>query len=522
MANTFIKNTRKFLKAFRQAYITYDIIEEDDFNDYNGRLLRYAIYFSFYENSVYDRLRNWAIAYRTNYGLYQYIRNIYNPAFRLTEFWRTVIWGGLLDNEAGEQGAIPVKDASTALRKAIATTWKDSNMPMIKDLITLDGCSMGDVGIKVIDDVDRKRVYLDVVHPSNIRDIIIDNRGYCQGYVLEEERKEEGGRDVTFVEVCEKVNSQTIRYTTYKDGKPFAWNGRAATWTADYGFVPFAMIRHNWVGGTYGWAEIHPQRSKIHEVDEQASKLHDYTRKAIDPVWLFNFRKPKNAPNFQDERTDAATDNPQPGREEMQALYVPDARAKAQALVTENVDIDKVAGIVKDQISELERELPELQMDIWTVGGYTTGKALRTARQRVEKKALFRRPAYDHALVRLNGMAVAIGGERGYPDYSGFNLGSFERGELEHSIMTERPVFDTDALEEVERKQVFWSTVLDAYDKGMDIEPILIDLGKTEQWAKKFMSTLPEKTQDVETTVPQGEQDVQNTQTDSVGATQRQ
>jgi len=275
------------------------------------------------------------------------------------------------------------------------------------------------------------------------------------------------------------------------------------------------------MGGTWGWAEVQAHRSKIHEVDEQASKLHDYVRKVIDPIWLFNFKKPKRDPNLRNESATADTSNPQPGREEVPSLYVPDSRAKAQPLVAEGLSISEVAGIVQNVIAELERDLPELQMDIWTAGGYTTGKALRTARQRVEKKVLQRRPGYDKPLVALNNMAIAIGGERGYPGYEGFNLGSFARGEMKHSIPAERPVFDTDALEEVERKQVFWNTVLSAIEKRLPketIETMLVDLGWSVQKASKFVSALPEEPLEPETDLGD-EQDVQNDKS-PVGQTQ--
>lgn len=490
MLKRFVSSTQRFFKTFRQAYVTYDILDKRDFDDYNARILRYAIMFAFYENSVYDQLRDWSITYKTNYSLYKYIRNIYNPANRLTEFWRAVTWGGLLDPEAGEQGAIPIQGASSSLRTAIATLWEETNMTMQKDLITLYGSSMGDVGIKVVDEPSRDRVFLKVIHPSEIRDILIDHRGHCQGYVLESDTYDDAGRRLTRVEVCERGTGDNIDYTTYVDGKLTRQE------SIPYGFVPFSMIRHNYVGDTYGWAEMHPHRPKIHELDEQASKLHDYIRKAIDPVWLFNFQKPRSGLNLKDESTTATTSNPQPGREDIPAVYVPSAHARAQALVTENIDLDQIGNRITALVSELERDLPELQMDIWTAGGYTTGKALKTARQRVEKKVITRRPMYDDPLTNLHGMAIAIGGERGYPGYEGFSLDSYVRGDLKHHIPTERPVFDTDALEAVERKQIFWNVVFQAIKNGSDVETVLIDLGWSQQKAKDFVSKLPPRQED--------------------------
>jgi len=511
MLKRFVSNAQRFFKTFRQAYITYDILDERDFDDYNGRILRYAILFAFYENTVYDQLRDWTITYKTNYALYRYIRNIYNPANRLTEFWRAVIWGGLLDPEAGEEGAVPIQGASTKLRSAIATLWEESNMTMQKDLITLYGSSMGDVGIKIVDEPDRERVYLKVIHPSEIRDVLVDHRGHCQGYVLENDVYDETGKRVTTVEVCERGNGDNIEYETYVDGKITFKE------SIPYGFVPFAMIRHNFVGDTFGWAEMHPHRPKIHELDETASKLHDYIRKVVDPIWLFNFSKPRDGLNLKEQSTTATTSNPQPGREDLPAVYINQPNAKAQALVTESVNLDQVGNRIKDLIAELERDLPELQMDIWTAGGYTTGKALKTARQRVEKKVITRRPMYDDVLTNLHGMAIAIGGERGYSGYEGFDLGSYERGDLKHFIPTERAVFDTDALEAVERKQIFWNVVFQAIDNGSDVETVLMDLGWSEQKAKDFAGKLPERNSEVQGDEQDVDSDQNSSRNDVVG-----
>jgi len=489
--DTWYNRTRRFMQAFQDVYVTTNILDNENFDDYNARLLRYAIYFSFYENTTYNNVHAWSVTYRTRYAMYKYTRNLYNPAYRLAEFWRTVLWGGILDLEGGETGAIPIRTTSATLRKAVAQCWRDSDFDMTKDILTLHATTMGDAGIKIVDSPEKKKVYLKCIHPSNIRDVVLDFRGNVKGYVLEEQRTVDN-RDATYVEVCERGVGDNIVYTTYKDGEPYAWNGVQARWTVPYGFVPFVLLNHNRVGGKWGWAEMHPQSSRMREVDEAASKMHDYLRKAIDPVWLFNFKKPRKAVDLQAEGATASESSPLPGREEIPALYVSDVRAKAQPLVTDLVNVEHAAGTIKALIAEMERELPELQMDIWTAGGYTTGTALRTARQRVEKKVIQRRPNYDKPLVRANQMVLAISGERNYPGFEDYSLTSFENGDLDHEIRAERPVFDTDALEAVERKQVFWRTVIEAVSKNIPVEPILADHGWSETRIADFVSKLPE------------------------------
>ena len=100
-------------KAFREPYLVSEpATADDDFSDHEARKLRYAIFWSFYENSAYRNVHSWSTQYRIDYGLYRYIRNIYNPAYRLGEFWKAHLWGGMLDPGAGDgegvESALPI------------------------------------------------------------------------------------------------------------------------------------------------------------------------------------------------------------------------------------------------------------------------------------------------------------------------------------------------------------------------------------------------------------------------------
>lgn len=480
------------LKAFREAFMTPNIINTYDFNDFESRKVRYDVLASMYDNTTYrDLIHAWAIKYKSDYGLYKAIRNIYNPTNRCVEFWKWMIWGGILDPEAQEQGAIPVQTDNQDLRKAIAAVWQASNWGAYKDIVPQYGTEFGDVAIKIVDDMPRGEVYLEVVHPKTIKDLTLDTKGYVKGYVIQEARfdPDGGGRIVTYTEECtHDFGADAVNYRTFKDNALYAWNGVTAEWSEPYGFVPLVAFQHIRTGDKFGWAEVHPHRTKIHELDDLASKLHDYLRKAIDPVWLFNFKKPKDGIDLRVSQTSPTTSNPQPNREELPAIYVSDANAKAQALVTSEVQIEKGISEIQNLIAELERDLPELQMDIWTAGQYTTGKALRNARQRVERKVIQRRPEYDAGLVRAHQMAVAIGGFRGYADFQGFSLDSYKAGDLAHTIPSGRPIFDTDTTEELDKKKVFWDTVIEADKQGLPLEKVLADLGKSADWIKEFMT----------------------------------
>jgi len=170
------------------------------------------------------------------------------------------------------------------------------------------------------------------------------------------------------------------------------------------------------------------------------------------------------------QETTAASTRPYPGREEMVALYGP-AGAEATPLVAP-LDIEATVGYIKDLLAELERDFPELQMDIWTAGGDASGRALRVARQRAEAKVRQRRMAYDDALVRAQMMAVAIGGFRGYEGFSGFGLESYGRGDLDHAI-AKRPVFAQDPMDDMEIELARWQAANEAVKAGVPLKVYL-------------------------------------------------
>jgi len=229
-------------------------------------------------------------------------------------------------------------------------------------------------------------------------------------------------------------------------------------------------IKHNTIGLDWGWSEIHPALSKIREVDDVASKVSDQIRKMVDSGWLFSGIKKPDTPPTMTGRS-ATANAPAPGREEMPALYATDPNARATPLVAP-LDIASALAHIAAINAELEREFPELQMDIWNAGGDTSGRALRLARQRVTQKVFERRPSYDDALVRAMQMAIGIGGMRGYAAYKGFDLDSYGRGDLDFDIAS-RPVFEVDEFEKLESDKLFWDTANTAIKAGMPLDVYL-------------------------------------------------
>lgn len=474
-------------KAFREPGLISDPLVEGDFCDFEQRKLRYVVYWAFYQNTVYRDINTWAKSYKTQYGLYRYIRGVYNPAFRLGEFWKSHLMGGALDTRdgaAGPTGALPIETQNEALRPALADLWKWSNWTINKDIFTLHGAIFGDVALQVVDDIERGKVYLQVVHPGIIKEISKDPFGNVKAYRFCEQRLE-GKNKVEYTETAERMGDDVV-FKTYKNGKLHAWDSDLSEWKEPYGFVPLVMVQHNNVGLDWGWSEFHADREKIHEVDDMASKLHDQIRKMVDAPWLIGgVARPKETPETQHTRLtgQAAVDRPQPDREELNALYGP-LGATATPLVAP-LDIAASGAEIKEAISELERDYPELKVDILRASGEVSGRALRIAQQPAEDKVKQRRANYDDALVRAQQMAVAIGGLRNYDGFQGFGLQSYAEGELEHSI-GERPVFAEDPMDRTEIEKAFWEAANGAIKAGI---PLLIYL-KRQGWTDADLAAL--------------------------------
>ena len=462
------------IRAFREQFVSASAFSEEEFADPDARKVRYDILWAQYENTVYRSIHAWAGTYKTRYALYRYIRNIYNPAYRLGEFWKAHLWGGMLDAEAGEEGSLPIVTTNEALRPSIAEVWQWSNWAIQKDIVTLHGSIYGDVILKVIDDVEREKVYLENVYPGLVTDLTKDPFGHIKGYTIEEERAHPfHARPVTYKETCER-EEQAVIYRTYLNNALFAWNEKAAEWVEPYGFVPMVHIQHNDVGLGWGWSELHPARSKMHELDDLASLLSDQVRKSVNAKWLFTGVK-ATSPD-QTMTITETTGRPEPGREEEPALYSPDPQSKAMPLVAP-IDIEGAILHIQEILKDFERDYPELKFDTLRVGGEVSGRALRIARQPAEVKVLQRRAGYDDGLKRAVQMALSIGGLRGI--FSGVNLDSFEAGALDFEF-DERGVFVTDKLDEYEEEEFFWKAAKLAREAGMPLLAYLEYVGWDE------------------------------------------
>jgi hypothetical protein len=498
------------LTSFNEAYFTSDSesIQARRFGDFIARRLRYAVFWAHYECNVYRKINQWSDLLKRDYGLYTYTRSIYSPAYRLGEFWATHLMGGSLDSEAGDgktkASALPIVTENEDLRPAIAQLWRDSNWQTNKETWTRYGAVLGDVGLMAVDDPDRQKVYLKVVHPRTIESVTKDAWGNVKGYRIVEPRPDPEASSniagftpmVWYQEVATKVGEKVL-YQTFRNDQPYDWrvypNERTTRygpeWTEEIGFVPLVMVQHREMGLGWGWSELHPAISKLHELDDLASKLDDWIRKQVESPWFFSgVLAPGNAdPNNITDTTnelqvrvpESSDENLEPARSRIPTVYANDPQARATPLVAP-LSVAATSAHCMSILKELERDHPELQTDMATSSGDASGRALRVARERVEAMVSQRRAGYDDGLVRAHKMAISIGAIKKYPGFEAFVPESFDNGLLDHTI-GDRPVFAVDEMDRLEELKARAAVIKGFVDAGMPFESALREVGMSDE-----------------------------------------
>ncbi len=473
--------------AFREAFFSSDPqgarsgAEADPWDSAQGRRARYALNWALYSNDAYsDRAHAWSTSYKAAHGLYKHVRHVYNPAYQIGEFYGHRLLGGRLDEAAGdgdaEPTALPILTRHERLRPAIARIWRDSRWQVNKEIYSRWGSVLGDVVLRVIDDPARGLVKLEVVHPGHLAWVGFDSSGNVKAYDLErwESDPRPGSRGrVKFVERARR-DGDFVTFETLLNGEPYPWNGTSSAWEVPYGFVPMVIARHEPVGGS-SWANnaFYAGQSRFREVDDVGSKLTDHIRKATEaPMLLINVKEPDGAETERQRRSDAATGRDR-SRERQRFLHAGQGGdAKHLTFPLDYAGACKHVGMLLEAI---EKMYPELTADV-SMSGQITAEAIALARDNATDKVQTRRPGYEGPLVAAQQMALAIGGYRGYPGYEGFGLGSYESGDLDHSIGP-RPVFGTGPAEDVRLKSSFWAMIAQQIALGIPLEIALANNG---------------------------------------------
>lgn len=410
-----------------------------------SRLSAYALLWSYYTSSAFEDLRAWE-PYRAKYGLYRHIRPIYNPTRRLVDFYAGITYQGHWQDDPAAMveigAAIPWATATPpALLGAIAQIYQWSNWRSRKSLITRYAAATGDALGIVVDDMQRRKVYLDAIWPGHVASVTTNAAGDVTAYALEYEITDDAGKTYTY---RREVDKDAIR--TYRDGEPHGYEEQPAAQANPYGFVPAVWINHTPTGTTHGDPAIRAI-GKIDEANNLAAHALDQAHRILESPILIAGDNISDGTRPTKAGATSSQTQPRGSREEMKII----TGAQGADIKTARLDPGETLEHLDRLLKEIEADHPELSMyqqlrQMTQVSGPAADRLFGDVRTLVEEA----RAQYDQQTIKLFQMATAIAGWRlssgAWPEptrqqlkFSGYTLDSYDAGDLDLAIQT-RPL----------------------------------------------------------------------------------
>ena len=413
----------------------------------DARLADYATLWAYHENSVFDDVARWQ-TYRTAHRLYRATRPIYNPARRLARFYTGVVYQGEWATDPAQMtaktSAIPWSERTPApLLGAIAQIYQWSNWQSRKNIALRYAAAVGDALVTVVDDLQRAKVYPDVVWPGHVVEIDLDPTGNVTYYAIEYDADEldERGQPTGQSYVFRREVSKTY-IAEFHDTTPTL---RAVN---PYGFVPAVWMQHTATGSAHGQSAL-GNPSKIDELNSLAAHALDQAHRVLEAPILIAGQSVGG--NLSEQAKAAAAygrvQTPAAAQEELKIITAAQG-SEIQAL---RLEAGETMAHMDHLLAEIERDYPELGMfaklrEMSSVTGPAADRMFGDVAALVNEA----RAQYDQQTVKLFQMCAAIAGWRagdgawGLPSqlstqqraFLPFNLDSYDRGDLDTSIQS--------------------------------------------------------------------------------------
>lgn len=433
--------------AFRHAYAQPD----QRYLEYESNAQRYSLLWGYYSSAVFDD-PSWG-SYKRRYRLYRGTRALYNPVRRLVDFYAGQVYPGIITRDArrradGTPSAIPFDDdVAPAVTTAIAQLFQWSNWAQAKNLMVRYGAALGDVMVEIVDDADRGLVHFDVLWPGFVTELDLDHNNNVKAYTLEYSYFDDG--DEATYTYKREVDGDEIR--TYRDDKPFGYNGNEAAYPNPYGFAPAVWIKHTDNGSDHGDPAVRGI-SKVDELNSLATHALDQVHKILGAPLLIS---------GENLRTLAGSDaaNVTDGLEADTLNILRGSPDTAMAAL--RLDPGESIAHMEQLLAEIERDHPELSMfaqlrSMSEVTGPAADRMFGDVSAYVDEA----RTSYDLGSIKLFQMGLAIAGFRARGGWSlplndqqrkflPFDLDSYREGALDIAIMP-RPLFPVTERERIE------------------------------------------------------------------------
>jgi RNAse (barnase) inhibitor barstar len=473
----------------------------------------FGLLWALYNGSRFDKgMASWS-AYKSRYGLYRDMRDVYNPTHRLVEFYAESIYPGVLSEDGndlpdGTSLAIPfAEDIKPELKDAIAQFWQWTNFQAQKSIIPRYGAALGSVLVEIDDDYLAGKVTAKIWWPGFVDGLQLDNSGNVKSYALQYKIKD----DTTMATVVYRKEVDIFSIREYRDRQLIKEIDNP------YGFAPAVWYKHSDTGAVYGAPAIDGSIAKIDELNSLASHAHDQVHKVIGApliAWTKSFIEPLFSQSKRPPGENEFAPTPTSGGENENILLLKGAEGGRVDSLAGNLNLADTITYMKELISELESDHPELAYNremraMSTLTGPAAGRVMSDVLGKLGERAA----AYDQATLKLFQMAVAIAGFRlngGFwnQDENGFsqtispqqekfrpyNLDSYRKGQIDLAILPRQLIRPTNQ-EKAAEKLALWQGVQAAVTSGAPLEFVLKDAGFSEEELKELATLIQQKQQ---------------------------
>lgn len=436
-------------------------------NPFTSSRAWFALLRSYYENETYQDVALWQ-SYKARHRLPRSIRAIYSPTRRAVDAYPGLIYPG-----AWTEDGRPLPDGTphalqfppdiledrpelvvAALQPLTWGNWGAERMTYVRE-----GGILGTVFVEVVDDMQRRKVYPEIVPLERVVAVTLDATGNVKAYSLEYQALDpDDGRSYLY-----RKDVDQERITVYRDRQTVSEDRNP------YGFVPAAWVKHRNTGGIFGAPVIAGVVPKIDELNRLATSVHNYIAKLqAQPVvfWGHTAPDPMGAKAGPSDEFTVVSDT-----ETIPWLHGTDKDGRVE-LMMQAVPIEGAGERIDRLLDEIKADLPEVTMDeviskLPNASGPIIDRMLPSVRGRVSEA----QANYDAGTVKLIQMGVAIGGwrlstgawgkrsdlTRQQLKFDGFGLDSYAAGLLDITLLP-RPLVPTTEMERLTaidlRKQV--------------------------------------------------------------------
>jgi len=436
--NRLLNSLRVGYDAAVMAYRQEDFVPQIDFgwDEYESRLARYH-YNSFYvHNNIYAQVNHYSDWYKHKEGLYKHIRGLRNPVSRLVNIEVAKIFGGFINYETFKDGALPIVGADDTLLEGIRTIWQWSNMNDLKRAYPYEGATKGDSAIKIVDDMARQKVYMEVLDPCKVKATEFDHMGNVKEILICYTKTDEHGKDYEYSEYIDKEV-----FKTFYNGEPYPYmedeNGNGLpSWPNPYGYVPVEWTQHHNVGMKSGAVSFHNSRTKIDNLNDIVALVHDNIRTNVRTKYAVKGMQAATNSGGTPSAISMSSD----ARDTVPFLQL---SAEGDIFpIRSELDIMGALAVIESMMREIENDLPQLTLARLQQSGTSTmsGTAIENLAADGVDIIQEEQATYIQGLKSATQMALSIAGFRRYPQFRAYNLNSYENGALDFDIRP-RPIF---------------------------------------------------------------------------------